>query len=149
MPATSTASGAPCAQLLAFPTPKPPRPSPGGPLFLSGGCFERGGSWLAGCPQKGHNGPSPSPNPVGFVIWRIEDPQLTWSLGLASRPSGDLSWPAARVPGGTGQLQPGCLRPALGPSSSTVLDGLMVKLLTLSGKDGPRLVPSAMTFREA
>lgn len=53
------------------PTPKPPRPSPGGPLFLSGGCFKRGGSWLAGCPQKGHNGPSPSPNPVGFVIWRI------------------------------------------------------------------------------
>lgn len=30
------------------------------------------------------------------------------------------------------------MSPALGPSSSTVLDGLIVKLLTLSGKDGPR-----------
>ena len=29
-----------------------------------------------------------------------------------------------------------------------MLDGLIVKLLTLSGKDGPRPVPSAVTFRE-
>ena len=71
-PATSTASGAPCAQLLASPLPNlPPPPSPGGPFFLSGGYLERGGSWLAGCPQKGHSSPSPSPKPERFVIWRI------------------------------------------------------------------------------
>lgn len=61
------------------------------------------------------------------------------SLGLAHVLSRDLTWPVARVPVATGQLQPGAaFRPALGPSSSTVLDGLIVKLLTLSGKDGPR-----------
>lgn len=67
---------------------------------------------------------------------------------MAHSLSRDLSWPEARVLVATGLLQPGRLSPALGPSSSTVLDGLIVKLLTLSGKDGPRPAPSAMTFRE-
>lgn len=81
--------------------------------------------------------PSPPPPPVGFVIWWIQNPPLT--LGLARTLSRDLTWPEARVPVTTGQLWPGAAcPPALGPSSSTVLDGLIVKLLTLSGKDGPR-----------
>lgn len=45
---------------------------------------------------------------------------------------------AAPLATGQGQFQARARWPALGPSSSTVLAVLMVKLLTLSGKDGSR-----------
>lgn len=94
---------------------------------------------MAGCPLKGHNGPEPLPQPG--VICHLVDPEPTadLELGIGYILSRGLTWPAARVPVATGQLWPGAARPpALGPSSSTVLDGLVTKLLTLSGKDGPR-----------
>lgn len=94
---------------------------------------------LVGELPTGHNGSEPLPQPG--VICHLVDPGPTahQELGIGScalkRPhlacgQGPCSnWSA---------LAWSCVSPALGPSSSTVLDGLISKLLTLSGKDGPR-----------
>ncbi|KAK2504278.1 hypothetical protein MC885_014583 [Smutsia gigantea] len=112
----------------------PPPHTPGKPIVLSGGCCRRGGFRLAGRPPKGHNGPEPLPQPSATCPVAPEPP-VTLSLALAhvfSRPHlACCQGPRTVVSSG-----PDCASAALGPSSSTVLDGLTVKLLTLSGKDG-------------
>lgn len=62
------------APLLNLPT------QPGIPFILCGGGCKRGGSWLAGCPLKGHNGSGPLPQPS--VICHLVDPEPTADLEL-------------------------------------------------------------------
>lgn len=94
---------------------------------------------LVGEFPTGHNGSKPLPQPG--VICHLVDPEPT-----AHQELGIGSWTLQRPHLACGQgpcsnwsaLAWSCVSPALGPSSSTVLDGLISKLLTLSGKDGPR-----------
>ena len=149
MPATSTAPGP--QRPAGCDAHSRTSPQPWRPLLREQRVLRK--RWLSvGCWLVAHGrdtmAPVPPPTQCDLSSGGSRTHSLTLSLGLARRLSIDLSWPAARALGATGQLQPGRLWPALGPSSSTVLGGLMVKLLTLSGKDGPRPVPSPMTFRE-
>lgn len=128
-------SAAPVASGPQSPAGCTPFPHTGKPIILSGGCCRRGGSRLAVCPLKGHNGPEPLPQSSATCPVAPE-PTVTLSLALApvfSRPHlACCQGPRTAVSSG-----PDRASTTLGPSSSTVLDGLTVKLLTLSGKDGP------------
>nr|XP_017497509.1 uncharacterized protein LOC108384825 [Manis javanica] len=95
--------------------------------------------------QKGW--PSVGCPPTEGTQWPRTPPPIQCDLSGGSRThcdlefgvgSGILQTSPGLLPGSHKAVSsgPDCAYAALGPSSSTVLDGLTVKLLTLSGKDG-------------
>lgn len=102
--------GGPCPCVSDIYRLRPPGPLPqaavtlpnlpahrGSPFILSEGCCRRGGSRLAGCPLKGHNGPKPLPHPG--VICHPVGPEPTANRELGS---GSHTLRRPRLAGGQG-----------------------------------------------